>query len=85
MFVSSRIPVPTFLQVESALTFTSISGHHLCAFKPKTFLCPILVLNFLRRDPSNWMISSSLSVSVHFENDTCPQPQNMAPRASLGN
>lgn len=31
-----------------------------------------LVLSFLRRVPSNWMVSSSL-VSVPFANDTCPQ------------
>lgn len=37
------------------------------------FLCPTLVLSFLRRVPSNWMISSSFSVLVHFANDTCPQ------------
>lgn len=35
-------------------------------------LCPIPVLSFLRRVPSNWMISSSFLVLIHFANDTCP-------------
>lgn len=41
-YLLSRIPIPTFLQAGSVLTWLwssmGISDHYLCAFKPKTYL-----------------------------------------------